>query len=66
MLKNGDGVAGTIPLPAERRVLARRGWAGEISGFFEHPARSVIGEGYECEEKHGEIESQTSPWNHDG
>jgi hypothetical protein len=24
-------------LPAERRVLARRGWAGEKSGFFEHP-----------------------------
>jgi hypothetical protein len=26
-------------LPAERRVLARRGWAGEKSGLFEHPAR---------------------------
>ena len=25
-------------LPAERRVLARRGWAGEKSGLFEHPA----------------------------
>ena len=25
-------------LPAERRVLARRGWAGEKSGPFEHPA----------------------------
>ena len=24
-------------LPAERRVLARRGWAGEMSGLFEHP-----------------------------
>ncbi len=24
-------------LPAERRVLARRGWAGEKSGLFEHP-----------------------------
>jgi len=24
-------------LPAERRVLARRGWAGEISSLFEHP-----------------------------
>ena len=23
-------------LPAERRVLARRGWAGEMSGLFEH------------------------------
>ena len=27
-------------LPAERRVLARRGWAGEKSGHFEHPAQS--------------------------
>jgi len=27
-------------LPAERRVSARRGWAGEISGLFEHPASS--------------------------
>jgi hypothetical protein len=26
-------------LPAERRVLARRGWAGENRGLFEHPAR---------------------------
>jgi len=25
-------------LPVERRVLARRGWAGENSGLFEHPA----------------------------
>ena len=25
-------------LPAERRVSARRGWAGENSGLFEHPA----------------------------
>ena len=25
-------------LPVERRVLARRGWAGEISSLFEHPA----------------------------
>ena len=25
-------------LPAERRVLARRGWAGENRGLFEHPA----------------------------
>lgn len=24
-------------LPAERRVLARRGWAGEKEGLFEHP-----------------------------
>jgi len=26
-------------LPAERRVSARRGWAGENRGFFEHPAK---------------------------
>jgi hypothetical protein len=26
-------------LPAERRVLARRGWAGENRSLFEHPAR---------------------------
>jgi hypothetical protein len=25
-------------LPAERRVSARRGWVGEKSGLFEHPA----------------------------
>ena len=25
-------------LPAERRVLARRGWAGENRSLFEHPA----------------------------
>jgi hypothetical protein len=24
--------------PVERRVPARRGWAGEMSGLFEHPA----------------------------
>ncbi len=28
-------------LHAERRVLARRGWAGEKSGHFEHPAYGV-------------------------
>jgi len=28
-------------LPAERRVLARRGWAGEKSGPFEEPAGSA-------------------------
>ena len=27
-----------VALPAERRVLARRGWAGEMSSLFEHPA----------------------------
>jgi hypothetical protein len=26
-------------LPVERRVSARRGWAGEKSGHFEHSAR---------------------------
>jgi hypothetical protein len=30
-------------LPAERRVLARRGWAGEISRLFEHPAEESVG-----------------------
>ena len=25
--------------PAERRVLTRRGWAGETVGLFEHPWR---------------------------
>jgi hypothetical protein len=30
----------TAALPAERRVLARRGWAGEKSELFEHPAES--------------------------
>jgi len=28
---------GAAALPAERRDLARRGWAGEKSGLFEHP-----------------------------
>jgi hypothetical protein len=28
-------------LPAERRVLARRGWAGEKSGLSEQPARTL-------------------------
>ena len=29
---------GAAALPTERRVLARRGWVGEKSGLFEHPA----------------------------
>ena len=29
---------GAAALPAERRVLARRGWAGGKSGLFEPPA----------------------------
>jgi hypothetical protein len=28
---------GAAAAPAERCVLARRGWAGENSGHFEHP-----------------------------
>jgi hypothetical protein len=28
-------------LPVERCVLAHRGWAGEKSGIFEHPAHIV-------------------------
>ena len=29
-------------LPAERHVLARRGWAGQKSGLFEHPAHYSV------------------------
>jgi len=29
-------------LPAEQRVLARWGWAGENRGLFEHPARFLL------------------------
>ena len=36
-------------LPAERRVSARRGWAGENSGLFEHPVRVGLGR----EKRHG-------------
>ena len=32
-----SGFDSPAALPAERRVLARRGWAGEKSGLFEHP-----------------------------
>ncbi len=28
--------------PAERRVVARRGWAGENDGLFEHPAWAPV------------------------
>ena len=28
-------------LPAGRRVLARRGWVGEMSELFEHPAGTI-------------------------
>jgi hypothetical protein len=31
-----------MALLAEGRVLARRGWAGEKSGLFEHPARGPM------------------------
>ena len=33
-----SGFDSPAALPAERRVLARRGWVGEISELFEHPA----------------------------
>ena len=33
-----SGVDSPAALPAERRVLARRGWVGEIFERFEHPA----------------------------
>ena len=33
-----SGFDSPAALPAERRVLARRGWAGEKAGLFEHPA----------------------------
>ncbi len=29
-------------LPVDRRVSARRGWAGVKSGLFEHPAHSSL------------------------
>ncbi len=35
-----SGFDSPAALPAERRVLARRGWAGEKSGLFEHPAET--------------------------
>lgn len=31
----------TAVAPAERRVSARRGWAGEIDGLLEHSAKGV-------------------------
>jgi hypothetical protein len=36
-------------LPAERRVLARRGWAGENRGLFEHPIWLAIANVLEIE-----------------
>jgi hypothetical protein len=33
-----SGFDSPAALPAERRVLARRGWVGEMSELFEHPA----------------------------
>jgi len=33
-----SGFDSPAALPAERRVSARRDWAGEISDLFEHPA----------------------------
>ena len=29
------------PSPGIKRVLARRGWAGEMSGLFKHPASTA-------------------------
>ena len=40
-------------LPAEWRVLARRGWAGEKSELFEHPAKNFGRFGRGCQLKHG-------------
>ena len=34
---------GAADLPAERRVLARRGWAGENRSLFEHPDNRITG-----------------------
>src|SRR6185436_20671751 len=36
-----SGFDSPATLPAEGRVLARRGWVGEKSGLFEHP--TVVG-----------------------
>jgi len=35
-----SGCDSPAALPAERRVSARRGWAGETSNLFEHPAEN--------------------------
>ena len=44
-------------LPAERRVLARRGWVGENRSLFEHPAERVSAEEkVECLVLNGELE----------
>jgi hypothetical protein len=32
-----SGIFSSAALPAERRVLARRGWAGEKRDLFDHP-----------------------------
>ena len=46
-------------LPAERRVLARQGWVGEMSGLFEHPAERVsVEENVECVVLNGELEGR--------
>ncbi len=37
-----SGFNSPAALLAERRVLARRGWAGEKSGLFEHPAEAFL------------------------
>ena len=38
----GEPVPCAAALPEEWRVLARRGWAGEKSGLFEHPPREDV------------------------
>ncbi len=36
-IEQRESLLGTAAWPVERRVSARRGWAGEISSLFEHP-----------------------------
>lgn len=39
MVRDGkESTFNAVAAPAERRVLARRGWVGENSVHFEHPA----------------------------
>jgi hypothetical protein len=38
-----SGFDSPAALPAERRVLARWGWVGEMSELFEHPAGTIPG-----------------------
>jgi hypothetical protein len=52
-----SGFDSPAALPAERRVSARRGWAGEKSGLFEHPAGVLS---YCAERDGGELEIRSS------